>query len=433
MNFDDFLNQIFLRHSTNVKLGLDRMYEILEKMDNPEQKLKGIHIAGTNGKGSTSAMTEAILLAHGHTTGMNTSPHLISYTERFRVNGIDITPQEIMDLYNKYQVCFDDTEASFFEITTALAFQLFLDKKVKSTIMEVGLGGRLDGTNPFNSSVTVITSISIDHPKSLGDNIEKIAYEKAGIIKHSKPVVIGNLNHVALNVITDIARLNNAPAYIFGQDFFIDNVVTTNKGTEFDYHFPRHNVKLSNLKTNLIGKHQAHNASLAITACILYLNSIYETIDPTLLTQAMVNINWQGRMQVLSNNPFVIIDGAHNEEGVSALVENIKTMFPDKRHHFLVAILRDKKLDNMIKEICSIADDIYISKNHSDRAADIQEQVDVAIACNTKYYADLEIIDSLNKCLKSFKDDKDMLIITGSLYTISEVLKVKDEIFKENK
>jgi len=130
MKYDDFLTQIYLRHSSNVKLGLDRMYQILENMNNPEQHLQGIHIAGTNGKGSTSAMSEAILLAHGHTTGMNTSPHLIDYTERFRINGEIITSDELMTLYHKYQPCFDQTEASFFEITTALAFKLFVDKYI---------------------------------------------------------------------------------------------------------------------------------------------------------------------------------------------------------------------------------------------------------------------------------------------------------------
>ena len=430
MKYDDFLTQIYLRHSSNVKLGLDRMYQILENMNNPEQHLQGIHIAGTNGKGSTSAMSEAILLAHGHTTGMNTSPHLIDYTERFRINGEIITSDELMTLYHKYQPCFDQTEASFFEITTALAFKLFVDKKVKSSIVEVGLGGRLDGTYPFNSSVTVITSISIDHPKSLGDNIEKIAYEKAGIIKNNKPVVLGLLKESALKVLCEIANERKSPLYICNQDFFIENIKITNEGTTFDYACPKLNLNLKNVKTNLLGKHQAYNAGLAITATSLYLSSIKESLNITKLYEALDQVNWQGRMQVLSQNPFVIIDGAHNEEGVSSLVENIKNMFPNKRYHFLVAILRDKKLDNMIKEICTIADDIYISKNHSDRAADIQEQIDVAIACNTKYYADLDIINSLKKCLNNFKDENDILIITGSLYTISEVLKVKDEIFK---
>ena len=183
MNFKDFLEQIYIRHSSNVKLGLQRMYDILAKMGNPEQKLNGIHVAGTNGKGSTSAITESLLLSIGHSTGLNTSPHLIDYTERIRVNGVNITPEALMELYSSYYSCFEDTEASFFEITTALAFKHFQDKKIDTAIMEVGLGGRLDATNTFNSTVSIITTISFDHLKTLGDTIEKIAFEKAGIIK----------------------------------------------------------------------------------------------------------------------------------------------------------------------------------------------------------------------------------------------------------
>lgn len=432
MEYNEFLKLIFARYSGNVKLGLERMHDILSKMDNPEKKLKGIHIAGTNGKGSTSAISEAILLAHNHSVGMNTSPHLIDYTERFRINGENISVDDLMDLYDRHKSCFVEDDSSFFEITTSLAFKLFVEKKVESAVIEVGLGGRLDGTQPFNSSVCIITSISIDHPKSLGDKIEQIAFEKAGIIKENTPVVIGNLKNEALEVIKKTATEKNAPIYLINKDFFISNVSVGNEGTVFDYSFPKFNIDFKGLKLNLLGKHQAHNASLSITANALYLNKEGQKINEENVRIALSRVNWQGRMQVLSKNPFVIIDGAHNEEGVSSLVENVKELFPGKRYHFLVAILRDKKLDNMIREICTIAHDIYISKNHSDRAADIEEQVQVAIECKTPYYANDDILESLYKCLKTFQDDDDMLIITGSLYTIAEVLRVKDDIFKDS-
>ncbi|MCL2064535.1 MAG: bifunctional folylpolyglutamate synthase/dihydrofolate synthase [Candidatus Cloacimonetes bacterium] len=471
MDYKRFLEHIYIRHSPNVKLGLERMYDILEKMGNPEKKLKGIHIAGTNGKGSTAAISESLLLEYGHHTGLNTSPHLVDYTERFRVNGIDISSEELMALYGRYCKHFDDTEASFFEITTALAFKLFEDKKLDSAIMEVGLGGRLDGTNPFNATVSVITSISFDHTKTLGNTLEKIAFEKAGIIKKNVPVVIGDLPITALKVITKQAERINSPYFVYGKDFYIKNVVLTPEGTTFDYFFPKYNISQKFLKLNLIGKHQAKNAALALTAFFIYLDIInpvlynqekvlvsfpnikYNNSEDSInifLQNALKKVKWQGRIQVLSSNPLVILDGAHNDEGVSTLVKTVKEMYPDYKYHFLVAILRDKQLDKMIKKICSVAETIYISKNPSDRAADIQEQVDVAIACNTKYFADDNLIESLKKCLatvfprqnsspneiETSKADvfiKEMIVITGSLYTIAEILKVKDDLFPSNK
>jgi len=475
MNYEDFLKEIYIRHSTNVKLGLERMYALLEKMGYPNQKLQGIHVAGTNGKGSVCATLESLLRSYGFSTGLNTSPHLIDYTERFRINGENITPDELMSLYSRYEHLFAETEASFFEITTALAFALFVEKKIHSSIIEVGLGGRLDGTNPFNSTVTVITSISLDHPKSLGDTIPMIAYEKAGIIKSGIPVVIGSMPNEARNEILKVAHSKNAPTYIIDNDFFIKNITLSVEATYFDYSFPKYNIHLENLSTNLLGRHQAHNVALALTAFFIYLSVertashtvgtafmpsetertafipsetertvfipsetertafmpsetertafIPSETERTALMPSLRSINWFGRLQVLNRDPLIVIDGAHNEEGVSTLIENILEMFPDRKYHFLVAILRDKRLDNMIREICKIAEIIYISKNSSDRAADIEEQVDVAIECGTPFYADADIVSSAKKCIAGLNPKTDMMIVTGSLYTIAELLK----------
>lgn len=176
MKYQQFLDYIYQRHSGNVKLGLDRMHKILAAMNEPNLKLAGIHIAGTNGKGSTAAMCEALSLQHGITTGLNTSPHLIDYRERFRINGKNIDFTELLTTYRKWEKIFEKNEASFFEITTAMAFYIFHEKNVRNAIFEVGLGGRLDGTKPFSATVSAITSISYDHPKSLGESVEKIAF-----------------------------------------------------------------------------------------------------------------------------------------------------------------------------------------------------------------------------------------------------------------
>ncbi len=421
MDYKTFLETIYQRHSSNVKLGLDRMYAILERMGSPEGRLKGIHVAGTNGKGSVSAMCEAMALAHGQTTGMNTSPHLVDFCERFRINGENIPYQQLLETYFKWQKDFDETEASFFEISTAMAFNLFDQLSLDTAVIEVGLGGRLDGTNPFQSTVSVITGISIDHPKSLGDSIEKIAYEKAGILKEGTPLVMGRMPEQAAKVILDVAEEKKSLVLRFGEDFTVGNVRMDSAGTWFDYRCDKLGIELRDVCVNLLGQHQANNAATAITAFITYMNRRELAFDTEKIRQALMQVNWMGRMQILHRDPTVIIDGAHNEEGVKALVENVKVMFPGKRLLFVTAILRDKKLDRMIEDICTIADRLIITKNQSERAADVEEQAAVAREKATSFDVADGVLNAVKMALTEASDD-DIVIITGSLYTISEVL-----------
>ncbi|HPR16745.1 MAG TPA: folylpolyglutamate synthase/dihydrofolate synthase family protein [Candidatus Cloacimonadota bacterium] len=425
MNYQEFLDYIYQRHSGNVKLGLERMMIILQEMGEPNLHLQGIHVAGTNGKGSTCAMCEAMCLAHGLTTGMNTSPHLVDYRERFRLNGNNISLDELITNYKKWEPILEANEASFFEITTALAFYIFLQKKVDAAIMEVGLGGRLDGTKPFASTVTVISSISFDHTKSLGDTLEKIAFEKAGIIKKNTPLVLGKLPAVAEEVILQIARENQAPVLILGRDFHIENVRIDAAGTTFDY--ISKDLKLLNLTVNLLGKHQAANAALAITAFRIFRQKTGKAVSEENIRLALNRVEWMGRMQIIAQQPTVILDGAHNEEGVTSLKENILQLFPNKKIYFVFAILRDKNLAKMIQDICGISYKIFIAKNHSQRAAEIEEQEDIV----KKYHSNYEVIHDVveaSRAAISQADKNDIVMISGSLYTISEVLKVKDTL-----
>ncbi len=431
MNYQEFIDYIYLRHSGNIKLGLDRILNILKEMKNPNEKLSGIHIAGTNGKGSTAAMCESMANFHNYKTGMNTSPHLLKYMERIRINSINIEFAELLRIYKKWENVFEENEASFFEITTALAFYYFYEQKVDLSIFEVGLGGRLDGTNPFKSDVTVITTIALDHPKSLGNSLEKIAYEKAGIIKENTPVVLGNIvDEKAKNVILKVAEEKNAPTYVFGKDYYVENIRLSERGTVFDYHNPKENLHILDCKTSLLGKHQAVNASGAITAFYLYQKIKGKEFDLEKIQTALSNINWIGRMQILQSNPPVIIDGAHNEEGINILVKNLKEIFPAKKLKIAVAILRDKKLDKMISELGKISEKLYISKNKSKRAAEIDEQVNAAKSVNAVYETFEDVNQATQKALSELENDE-VLIITGSLYTISEVLNQKEKLFKK--
>lgn len=426
MKYKEFLDYIYQRHSGNVKLGLDRMQNILKAMDLPNTKLQGIHIAGTNGKGSTAAMCEALSLECGLTTGLNTSPHLIDYRERIRINGKNITFDQLISTYNHWKNILEINEASFFEITTAMAFAQFYEQQVDNAIFEVGLGGRLDGTNPFQSTVTVITSISFDHTKSLGSTIEKIAFEKAGILKKNTPLILGNVSKKAASVILDKAESLHCPVHIFNEDFGIKNVHVDSNGTTFDYW--NSDLQLNHINISLLGTHQAHNASVAITAVITYLKAIGSSLNIDKMRNGLMKINWPGRLQILDKSPLTIIDGAHNEEGINSLVDNLKILFPKKKIFFVLAILRDKNLEKIIAKICSISSKIYISKNHSTRAAELNEQ-EVLVQ---KHNVDYEIVpDVVDATLKARNDasNNDIVIVTGSLYTISEVLKKRAEIF----
>jgi dihydrofolate synthase/folylpolyglutamate synthase len=426
MNYKEFLEYIYQRHSGNVKLGLDRMLKILKKMGNPNGKLNGIHIAGTNGKGSTAAMCEAMSLTHNIKTGLNTSPHLVDYRERIRINGKNIKLNELMKIYQKWQSVFEENEASFFEITTSMAFYHFVSKQVDNAIFEVGLGGRLDGTNPFKATVTAITSISYDHPKSLGESIEQIAREKAGIIKKNTPLIIGKMSYKARNILKQIARDNDSQIYEYGKDFTVSNINLDISGTIFDYF--SNDLVIKKIKTNLPGKHQAYNAAVAIASFLEFFKKTNRNIDISKIKKALNKVQWQGRMQILSENPLVIIDGAHNVEGVKSLTHNLTALFPDKRILFVLAILRDKNLREIIKCICSISYKVYISKNKSTRAAEIEDQVKYVKKNKVEYEAIYDVVKAVKKALQDAKKD-DIVIISGSLFTISEVLKAKKKLF----
>ncbi|MDP8267149.1 MAG: folylpolyglutamate synthase/dihydrofolate synthase family protein [Candidatus Tenebribacter davisii] len=427
MKYQEFLDYIYQRHSGNVKLGLDRMLNILESMDFPNKKMKGIHIAGTNGKGSTAAICEALSLQYALKTGLNTSPHLVDYRERIRLNGQNIELKELISTYHKLELILEKNEASFFEITTAMAFDIFYSNKVDNAIFEVGLGGRLDGTNPFASTVSVITTISFDHTKSLGNSIEKIAFEKAGIIKDNTPVILGKITKKAKDIIRKRAQELNAPILELGKDFLISNIRINESGTTFSYHSSQ--IDLENITVNLLGKHQAYNAATAITAFITFLQKTNRIIDKQNIYKALLKINWQGRMQIISQKPTVIIDGAHNEEGIKALKNNLINIFPDKKIFFVLAILRDKNLKTIIKDICSLSYKIYITKNKSARAAEIEDQVKFAELYDQTYEIHKDVITAVKKAISDADSDA-IVMISGSLYTISEVIKEKKSLFK---
>lgn len=421
MQYKEFLAHIYQKYSGNVKLELDRMQKLLDEMGNPQDSLRGFHIAGTNGKGSVCATLEALCLAHGFSTGLNTSPHLIDYTERFRVNGQELPFELILSTFLRFEELFEKWDASFFEITTAIAFQVFKEEDLHSSVIEVGLGGRLDATNLFKPDVSAITTIALDHVKTLGGTLELIAAEKAGIIKPGVPLVLGNIPASPRKVITSRAQLLKAPVFISGRDFSHRVTARGVAGFRFDYRFGRHIYK--GLVTNLMGEHQAANLALALTVFFLYAQARGFNASAPKVRQALQNIHWQGRMQVLSQSPVIIADGAHNVEGVKALLKTLRLTWPHRRFRFLVSILSDKNFSEMLRLICSAAEKLYIAQNASDRAATAAEQAAEA----AKYGIDYVTADSVAEAFQMARQElkpEDILICGGSLYTVGEVLRL---------
>jgi dihydrofolate synthase/folylpolyglutamate synthase len=422
MNYKEFLEYIYQRYSGNVKLGLDRTQGILADMGNPQNSLHGIHVAGTNGKGSVCATTEALALAHSRHTGLNTSPHLIDYCERFRIDGQNAQFSEILRIFHQFEDIFTKWDASFFEITTAIAFQMLAEKQVQTAIIEVGLGGRLDATNLFTPEVSVITTIGLDHVKTLGNTVEKIAFEKAGIIKENIPVVLGKIDASPLQVILEQAKAKQADVVLFGKDYLVSNVRLTCEGTFFDYQYGEYTF--NNLQSNLLGLHQANNISTALTAFLIYCQKVGLVPDEPLIRFGLRNINWMGRMQVLRNEPTVIVDGAHNLQGVETFTKSLKTMFPDRKLLIVVSILEDKDYKHMLRAFAPLAKCFYISKNESDRAAEIDAQVRVVDTIGCEYKTALSVREAYLAALLDATPE-DIIIGAGSLYTVAEIIQTQ--------
>ena len=421
MLYKEFLDHIYKRYSGNVKLELNRMTGLLSDMEDPERYLNGFHIGGTNGKGSVCATLEALCLASGLKTALNTSPHLINYSERFRINGSELPFTTILSTFRRYETLFKKWDASFFEITTALAFAMFSKQNVEVAIIEVGLGGRLDATNLFTPDISVITNIGLDHIKTLGGTLEIIAAEKAGIIKKGIPLIIGDMEESPRSIVEGVAMAKQAPVFRFGRDWNTETLSDSLDGISFNYSFGKY--EFENLQENLIGEHQVVNVGTALTAFLLYAEKRDIPISEEIIRSALKQINWKGRLQVLSQKPLVITDGAHNVHGAKSLLRTLDRLFPNRKLKFLVSILRDKDYPDMISLFCSKAEFIYITKNQSERAASIEEQVEEVKKHNVPYKTVPTVAEAYALAVKECKPD-DILITCGSLYTVGEILAI---------
>ncbi|MEH7094744.1 bifunctional folylpolyglutamate synthase/dihydrofolate synthase [Neobacillus vireti] len=419
--YQEALDWIHGRLRLGIKPGLSRMEWMMDKLGSPEKKIKAVHVGGTNGKGSTVTFLRSILQSGGYTVGTFTSPYIEQFNERISVNGKPISDAEILELTNVIKPLADELEdtelggPTEFEVITAMAFYYFANtSQIDMVIFEVGLGGRFDSTNIIEPLASIITNIGLDHTAILGDTYEEIAFEKAGIIKETTPIFTAVKHPGALKVIEEMAEKKSAPIYRLNQEFQISGHESIAKGEVFA--LKSKSLSYEELEISMIGQHQTENASLAVLAAD-FLNQAGFQVSEQAIRKGLIEAYWPGRFEVLSENPLVIIDGAHNQEGITALVHELSSRYKDRNIHIVFAALKDKKLDEMIGMLDGIADQITFVSFDFPRAAKAEELQQISRSTSKQAVDDWQL-HLLEKVKNQHKNE--MLVVTGSLYFISE-------------
>ncbi|MBS4202741.1 bifunctional folylpolyglutamate synthase/dihydrofolate synthase [Lederbergia citrea] len=433
--YEEALDWIHSRLRFGIKPGLKRMEWMLEKLGHPERELKAIHVGGTNGKGSTVAYLRSILHESGYKVGTFTSPYIEQFNERISVNGNPIPDQAIIDMTNVIKPLADELEATElgspteFEVITAMAFYYFAkENPVDIAIFEVGLGGRYDSTNVIEPLVSIITNVGMDHTQILGNTIKDIAYEKAGIIKRNTPIFTAIKLNEALAVLQEEAKNKHAKLFQLGVDFFTSNYKPIDNGEQFT--FSSNKLRFEKLELSLLGQHQTENAAGAIAA-LLYLNKTgHIEVKEEHFRAGLKKAYWPGRLELLSKSPTVLIDGAHNKEGLQAFAAAIKSRFQGRKINIVFAALKDKDLTEMFGILNSMEADLYLTQFDFPRAASAVELKDMSGNPNAKIHHDWPQL--LKQLISSSKPDE-LIAVTGSLYFISEVKPYLSEVLQTTK
>ena len=404
--------------------GLERMVELLALRGNPHLKLKVIHVGGTNGKGSTIAFLKNLLEKMGLRVGVFSSPYLIHYTDQISINGESIPEARLEALMADYQSLLEGEAianlqgTTEFEIITAIAYDYFAAEQVDVAIMEVGMGGLLDSTNVCQPILTGITTIGLDHVALLGDTLEAIAEQKAGIIKQGIPLVTGRITPEALAVIDRIAEGKDAPRLAYGADYQVRHQESVVTGEVFDY---TSSLRQGRFQTGLLGLHQIENVGMAIALLDAFCKEDgRELASNDLLAQALEETSWPGRLEVVSRDPLMILDGAHNPHAIKALVATLQERFADYRKEILFTCIKTKALEDMLDLLEEISDtELTLTHFDDSRATDESVLKEAAKSRNLSYQG---WQDFLEQKLTDKKEEKQTVrIVTGSLYFLSQV------------
>ena len=411
-----------------IKPNLDNTIAICKFLGHPEKKIKTIHIAGTNGKGSTSHMLASIFQEAGYKTGLYTSPHLYDFRERIKVNGQMCSQDFVIDFTNKIKPCIEKIEPSFFEITVGMAFDYFVQEKVDIAIIETGLGGRLDSTNVIEPELSIITNIGFDHMALLGNTLEAIASEKAGIIKNATPVVIGALDPATKKVFEDKAKKENAPIY-FAENFIEFKSFQNNwQNALFEFNQPLIHLldapifpKNFTIECDLPAKYQAKNLKAVLVAAQLLSTMGWKLTASKVmkaLSQVKKNNGLMGRWECIQDRPRVILDVAHNEHGVHALLEQLASL-QYHQLHIVTGMVKDKDVQSVLKLLPKNAL-YYFTQSHIPRALPVDELAAQAavIGLNGHSYEDVNL--ALKDAIKN-ANHNDLILVIGSVFLVAEV------------
>lgn len=424
MNYNEALQFIHESHKFGMRLGLDNIKKLLELLGNPQNNLKIIHVAGTNGKGSTCSFISSILKESGYKVGLYTSPFLETFTERIRVNGENIREEEVGKIVSlikeKIEIMVSEgySYPTEFEIVTAMAFYYYNQEKVDFVALEVGLGGRYDATNVIDKPVvSAITSISLDHTGILGDTLGKIAFEKGGIIKEDCPTIVYPQQEEASEVIKNICYEKKSK-YI-ECDFKNIEIKSSNINSQI-YSCNINGKELRDLEIKLIGDHQIKNSIVALNV-IEYLNDIKITnISEENIRKGLLETKWPGRIEKISENPMFIIDGAHNEEGAKSLANSIDKYFENKNKILVIGMLEDKDIKSVLDLLIPKFNNVITTTPDNPRAIDANKLKEKIEIYNIEVTCKPNIKEAVDYALEISNKD-DVIISAGSLYMIGNV------------
>ena len=394
-------------------LGLATIRSILNALGDPQNNFYSIHVAGTNGKGSVAAALSSILQQSGYRVGLYTSPHLVRFNERICINNRQISNDAVVKSYQAVQKAhLGNRTPTFFELTTAMAFYEFARRRVDWAVIETGMGGRLDATNVIDPVISIITNVSMEHRAYLGNTLARIAREKAGIIKQATPVVTAIKQRQAKSVIQRIAGKKSAPLYMLGKNFKVRRQPAggfSYYGIENTWH---------DMHTALQGHYQVENAALAIAACEL-LNKNHTSISQQSIRDGLIKTSWPGRLEIVSEHPMIILDGAHNLMAARELAKFLGNNLVQRSITLVVGILDDKPYQSMLKSLLPVCSRVIVTRAKTDRALDPLRLFETA----KKTLSDVRIVSDVAQAFKQAvaeADFNDVICIAGSLYVVGE-------------
>lgn len=419
MNYQQALEYIHSLERFGSKPGLERIRALTNRLGNPQDKLKFVHIAGTNGKGSTAAFIASVATSAGYRAGLYTSPYIVRFNERLKLDGENISDDDLAEYVTRVKLVIDEMlregmeHPTEFEVITALAFLYYYEKQCDVVVLEVGLGGRFDATNIISSAaVSVITKIEMDHMAILGDTLAKIAYEKAGIIKEYGKVVTYPQEKSALETIKTVCENRNAALYDANPAAFTG--VELKKGLLAFTH-----PNLGRIVTSIVGVHQVYNAAVALKT-IEVLNETGFSISPEQIRLGFKNASWPGRFELLRTHPDFYVDGGHNPDGIRSFVDTFRKIYPGRKAIIIFGVMKDKEYETMIAELSAIAERFIAVTPDTPRALSAKNLAKVmAMYCQNVEYSDT-IKEAVEKSI-NLASTNDIIASLGSLYYIGQV------------